>query len=87
MLQVEIIYRQVHSLVKGEINSRSESRGCTNINSNHGYFWNGTGEIGDSITGYNKCNVVQQGGVWHPEVTPPAEEYNAVGSKKVIQIL
>ena len=72
MLQVEVIYKQVHSLVQSQISSRSESEGCTNVNSNHGYCWNGTAEIGDSIGGYHKYNVVQQGGVWHREVTPPA---------------
>ena len=87
MLQVGVIYRQVHSLVQGQISSWSESEGCTNVNSNHGYCWNGTAEIGDSIGGYDKYNVVQQGGVWHWEVTPPAEEYGDVGSKEVIQIL
>ena len=87
MLQVEVIYRQVHSLVNGQISSRSESEGCTNVNSNHGYCWNGTAEIVDSIGGYHKYNVVQQRGVWHREVTPPSEEYDDVGSKEVIQIL
>ena len=46
-----------------------------------------TAEIDDSIGNYNECNVVQQGGVQHREVMPPAEEYNDVGSKAVIQIL
>ena len=87
MLQVEVIYGQVHSLVKGQISRRSESEGCTNVNLNHGYCWNGTAEIGDSISCYNKCNVVQQGGVWHRGVTPPAEEYDDVELKEVIQIL
>ena len=87
MLQVGVIYRQVHSLVKGQISSRSESEGCTNVNSNHGYCWNWTAEIGDSIGGYHKYNVVQQGGVWHREVMPPADEYDDVGSKEVIHIL
>ena len=87
MLQVEVIYRQVHSLVKVKISSRSESERCTNVNSNHGYCWNGTAEIGDLISGYNKYNVVQQGGFWHREVKPPAEEYDDVGSKEVIKIL
>ena len=87
ILQVEVIYRQVHSLVKGEISSRSELERCTNVNSNHGHCLNGTAEIGDSIGDYNKCSVVQQGGVWHLEVMPPTEEYDDVGSKEAIQIL
>ena len=65
MLQVEVIYRQVHSLRQGQISSRSESERCTNVNSNHGYCWNVTAEIGDLIGGFHKYNVVQQGGAWH----------------------
>ena len=34
--------------------------------------------------GYNRCNVVKQGGVCHWEVMPPVEEYDNVGSKEVI---
>ena len=87
MLQVGVIYRQDHSLVQGQISSRSESEGCTNVNSNHGYCWNGTAKIDDSIGGYHKYNDVQQGGVWHLAVMPQAEEYDDVASKEVIQIL
>ena len=87
MLQEGVIYRHVHSLVQSQISSHSESEVCRNVNSNHGYCWNGTVEIGDSISCYNRCNVVQQGGVWHREVMPQAEEYDDVGSKQVIQIL
>ena len=36
MLQIEVIYRQVHSLVKGEISSQIESEGCTNVNQTKG---------------------------------------------------
>ena len=86
MLQIEVIYGQVHSLVNGEISSRIESEGCTNVNSKQGYCWNEAAEIGDTIGSNNRCNVVQQGGVCHWEVTPPAEEYDDVGSKEVIQI-
>ena len=82
-MQVEVIYRHVHSLVQGRISSRSESEGCTNVDSNHGYCWNVTAENGDSIGGYHKYNVAQQGGVWHRDVTPSAEEYDDIGSKEV----
>ena len=87
ILQVEVIYREVHSLVQGQISGRSESERCTNVNSNHWFCWNRTAEIGDSISGYYKYNVVQQGGIWHREVMPPSEEYDDIGSKEVIQIL
>ena len=57
ILQVEVICRQVRSLIQGQISSPSEQERCTNVNSNHGYCWNGTAEIGDSIGGYHKYNV------------------------------